>query len=135
MSATGSMNPRPMSGSAESGRKVLRGKGAEERWDDETTRDDEDEEDDPDAERQAEHERRTEQADAAAEHGDEPQADAAALDPQLERAEGEGMVTEHAKVSATDPGPEPLPEEPEPEEPEPDRGPGAPQWEADEERD
>lgn len=50
---------------------------------------------------------------------DEPQ-DAAELDPQLERAEGEGMVTEHAKVSATDPGPEPLPE------PEPDHGPEDP---------
>jgi hypothetical protein len=45
--------------------------------------------------------------------------DAAAIDQQLERAEAEGMVTEHAKVSATDPGPvDPL-HEPEPD-PEPD---------------
>lgn len=92
---------------------------------------------DTDAERQAEHERRTDQAEAAAEQGgqgDEPRADPAELDPQLERAEGEGMVTEHAKVSATDPGPEPLPE-PEPSEPEPDHGPGDPAWEEEEERD
>lgn len=48
--------------------------------------------------------------------------DAAAIDPQIERAEGEGMVTEHAKISATDPGPEELPHEPE-DEPEPDHAP------------
>jgi hypothetical protein len=47
--------------------------------------------------------------------------DAAAIDQQLERAEAEGMVTEHAKISATDPGPDPL-HEPEPE-PEPDHVP------------
>jgi hypothetical protein len=91
---------------------------------------------DADAERPAEHERRAEQADGAAEQGgqgDEPRSDAAELDPQLERAEGEGMVTEHAKVSATDPGPEPLPE-PEPE-PEPDHGPGDREWDPQDEPD
>lgn len=148
-----------MSSSAETGGRVLQGKDDEERWDDDELagRDDEQEDDedveheddedyddqqdgaDADAERQAEHERRANQAEAAVEQGDrgeEPQADAAELDPQLERAEGEGMVTEHAKVSATDPGPEPLPEpEPEPTEPEPDHGPADPQWEAEEERD
>jgi hypothetical protein len=47
--------------------------------------------------------------------------DAAAIDQQIERAEGEGMVTEHAKISATDPGPDEVPPE---DEPEPDRAPG-----------
>lgn len=94
MSASGSTNPRPMSSSAETGEKVLRGQGDEERWDDED--------------------------DAAA----------AELDPQLERAESEGMVTERAKLSSTDPGPEPT--EPEPTEPEPDHGPGDPEWDAEE---
>lgn len=86
-----------------------------------------DEADEADAER----EREAEQADAAAEADsgepvDESREDPAAIDPQIERAEGEGMVTEHAKVSAQDPGPEPLPE-PEPgQEPEPDHGPEDP---------
>jgi hypothetical protein len=87
---------------------------------------------DIEAERRAARKRRREQADAEAEQGGpdgEPPGDAAELDPQLERAEGEGMVTEHAKVSATDPGPEPLPE-PEPE-PEPDHGPEDPDDEPD----
>lgn len=122
MTARGSVNPRPMSSSAERSKKVLRGKGqaAEPWWDERAGRDEERDETE-------EHEQNDEdeQADAA---------DAAELDPQLERAEGEGMVTEHAKVSATDPGPEPLPE-PDPEEPEPDHGPGEPDWEAEEERD
>ena len=94
---------------------------------------------DVDAERRAENERRADQAEADAERGgegDTPPAgtDAAEIDQQLERAEGEGMVTEHAKVSATDPGPEPLPE-PEPE-PAPDHGPGDdPEWEPEREPD
>jgi hypothetical protein len=41
--------------------------------------------------------------------------DAAAIDQQLERAEGEGMVTEHAKISATDPDEHPHTPEDEPE--------------------
>lgn len=89
--------------------------------------DDDDSEDGADAteDARAERERRAEQKDAAATaggQGDEPRTDAAALDDQLMRAEGEGMVTEHAKVSATDPGPEPLPEPDA--DPEPDHGPG-----------
>lgn len=110
-----------MSASAERGRKVLRGgEHAEQRWDDERANDDDDAHDDD--------------AHDDDEHDDDAHDDAAELDPQLERAESEGMVTEHAKVSATDPGPEPLPE-PEPSEPEPDRGPGDPQWEEHDERD
>ena len=122
MSATGSMSPRPMSASAERGRKVLRGgEHAEDAWEDERANDDDDAHDD-------------EAPDDEAPDDEAPPADPAELDPQLERAESEGMVTEHAKVSATDPGPEPLPE-PEPSEPEPDRGPGDPQWEEHDERD
>lgn len=100
--------------------------------------DDEGHEDGTDAgeERRARRGRRRDQQEGAAEQGgqgDEPRADAAELDPQLERAEGEGMVTEHAKISATDPGPEPPPE-PEPSEPEPDHGPEDPAWEQKETR-
>lgn len=116
-----------MSASAERGRKVLRGgEHAEDAWEDERANDDDYARDD-DAHDDDEH-------DDDAHDDDAPPTDAAELDPQLERAEGEGMVTEHAKVSATDPGPEPLPE-PEPSEPEPDRGPGDPQWEEHDERD
>jgi hypothetical protein len=67
----------------------------------------------------------------------EPRDDPAAIEPQLERAEGEGMVTEHAKVSATDPGPHPQQPVPVPvpvPEPEPDHGPEDPEWEDDPER-
>jgi hypothetical protein len=99
----------------------------------------------------AERERQQEQAETAAEGGRpggesdeapseaedddaaEPREDPAAIDPQIERAESEGMVTEHAKVSAQDPGPEPIPE-PE-DEPEPDHGPGDdPEREAEEQK-
>lgn len=111
------------------------------RWDEELAslgeEDDEGHQDATDAAqaRRAERQRRADQHESAAERGedgDEQHADAtedaAEVDDQLIRAEGEGMVTEHAKVSATDPGPEPLPE-PEPAEPEPDHGPDDPAWE------
>jgi hypothetical protein len=87
---------------------------------------------DADHSRLAERQRRADQQEGAAERGedgDDQYADAAEVDDdQILRAEGEGMVTEHAKISATDPGPEPLPE-PDPSEPEPDHGPEDPAWE------
>lgn len=118
------------------------------RWDDDDElealggEDDEGHQDaaDADATRRAERQRRADQAEAAAERGEDGDGqhagsteDAAEVDDQVLRAEGEGMVTEHAKVSATDPGPEPLPE-PDPSEPEPDHGPDEPAWEQHETR-
>jgi hypothetical protein len=114
------------------------------RWDDDELEalggeDDEGHQDgaDADAARRAECGRRADQQEGAAERGedgDDQHADAPEPDDdQILRAEGEGMVTEHAKVSATDPGPEPLPE-PEPSEPEPDHGPDDPAWEQHETR-